>query len=100
MLGYNSAKDKFQLILIAILSHESSDIYTEFYNYLKNLYRFKPKIITFDFALGNIKGLNTVFTRKKGIVIIPCLFHLSQAWWRRANKIGLRKKNILKKLNV
>jgi len=55
---------------------------------LKNLYKFNPKKISFDFALGNIKGLNTVFTPNEGIVIIPCLFHLSQAWWKRANKIG------------
>jgi len=80
--------NKFQLTLIARLSHESSDIYTELYNYLKNLYKFNPKKISFDFALGNIKGLNTVFTPNEGIVIIPCLFHLSQAWWKRANKIG------------
>ena len=43
MLGYNCVIDIFQLILITILSNESSDIYTEFYNYLKNLYNFRPK---------------------------------------------------------
>jgi hypothetical protein len=37
LLGYNHIKDKFLLIIFAILSHEFSDIYTEFYNFLKNL---------------------------------------------------------------
>ena len=33
LLGDNYQKDKFQLILIAILIHENADIYTEFYNF-------------------------------------------------------------------
>lgn len=40
MLGYNCVKDKFQLILIAILSHESSDVYTELYTLNKKLIHF------------------------------------------------------------
>lgn len=30
------------------------------------------------------------------IEILPCLFHLVQAWWRKANKLGLRKKEFIK----
>ena len=84
LLGYDYQMDKFRLILIAILSHESADIYTEFYNFLKNTYLFKPKKITFDFALGNIGGIKTVFEQNEDVLILPCLFHLSQAWWRKA----------------
>ena len=96
LLGYNHVKDKFQLILIAILSNESADIYTEFYNFLKNTYLFKPNKITFDFSLANLKGINTVFSPNDVIFILPCLFHLTQSWWRRASKLGLRKKKYLK----
>ena len=62
--------DKFRLILIAILSHESADIYTEFYNFLKNTYLFKPKKITFDFALGNISGIKTVFEQNEDVLTL------------------------------
>jgi hypothetical protein len=61
LLGYNYKIDKFQLILIGILSHEDSDIYTEFYNFLKNSYNFHPKKISFGFALGNIKRNKNVY---------------------------------------
>lgn len=33
LLGYNYKIDKFQLVLIGILSHEDSDINIEFYNF-------------------------------------------------------------------
>ena len=95
LLGYNYKFDKFKLVLIGILSHEDSDIYTEFYNFLKNTYNFKPKKITFDFALGNIKGIKSVYESSDNIIIIPCLFHLTQAWWRHASKFGLRKKKFV-----
>ena len=86
--------DKFQLVLIGILSHEDSDIYTEFYNFLKNTYKFIPKKISFDFSMGNIKGIQNIYDSSDNVTIIPCLFHLTPTWWRKANKIGLRKKNV------
>ena len=97
LLGYNFKIDKFQLVLIALLSSEESDIFIELYNFLKNTYSFKPKRITHDFGLSNIKALNAVYSNGDNITIIPCLFHLTQAWWRKASKLGLRKK---KKLNT
>ena len=63
---------------------------------MKNSYQFRSTKISFDFALGNIKGLKNVFSTNDGITVILCLFHLSQAWWRKANKIGLRKKKYVK----
>ena len=42
LLGYNHFKDKLLLILIIILSLLSEEIYSEFYNFLKNSYQFKP----------------------------------------------------------
>ena len=95
LLGYNFKIDKFQLILIGILSHEDSDIYTEFYNFLKNTYKFIPKKISFDFGMGNIKGIQNAYNSSDNVTIIPCLFHLTQSWWRKASKIGLRKKKYI-----
>lgn len=96
LLGYNHKIDKFLLVLIRILSHEDSDIYTEFYNFLKNTYNFHPAKISFDFALGNIRGIQLAYNSSKDISTIPCLFHLTQTWWRKASKIGLRKKKFFR----
>ena len=59
-----------------ILSHENSDIYTEFYNFLKNTYKFIPKKISFDFGIGNIKGIKNIYDSSCNVATIPCLFHL------------------------
>ena len=78
--------------LLVLLGYNHSNItpwicrHTEFYNFLKNSYQFKLTKISFDFALGNIKGLNNVFSDNDGIIAIPCLFHLSQSWWRKLIK--------------
>ena len=29
------------------------------------------------------------------IIILPCLFHLIQAWWRKMSKLGFRKKEYI-----
>ena len=75
-MGYNYKKDKFKIVLSTLISHEDSDIYTEFYNFVKNAYKFKPNKITFDFALGNIKAIKNVYWDSNSILIIPSLFHL------------------------
>ena len=70
LLGYNHKIDKFLLVLIAILSNEDSDIFTEFYNFLINTYNFYPEKISFDFALGNIRGIQLAYDSSKDICII------------------------------
>ena len=94
LIGYNHRLDKFQLVLIALLSNEDTDIFTELYNFLKNTYLFKPNKISFVFGLANLKGIQNVYSEEDYITIIPCLFHLTQAWWRKSSKLGLRKKII------
>ena len=37
LMGYNYKYDKFELVLIALLSHEDCDIFTGFNNFLKNI---------------------------------------------------------------
>lgn len=69
------------------------------YSILKTHYSFKPKRITCDFALSNIKVIKTVY-RNDNILIIPFFFHLVQCWWRKANLLGLRKKNIVNKTRL
>lgn len=90
-MAYNSKSDLFEICVIAILSHEDTEIFIEFYNHLKNIYNFSLKKFTYDFALGNINEIKAVFNNDnyKGM---PCFFHLIQCLWRKANKLGLRKK--------
>ena len=83
----------FELCCAAVFSKEDSNIYTQFYETLKNNYSFNPKRISLDFALANLKAVNDVFGQTN-IEIIPCLFHLLQAWWRKAIKLGLKKRYI------
>ena len=64
----------------------------------KNFWKFLPSKITYDFALGNINAINTVY-ENENILIIPCFFHLIQVWWRKLNKLGF-KKNIIMKTKV
>lgn len=61
ILGYNYKRDKYQLILIALLTNEDTEIYSNLYNFLLNTYNFKPKYITFDFARGNINAESSKF---------------------------------------
>ena len=95
LMGYNFKSDKFQLILIALLSNEDTDIYVNLYNFLYNTYNFEPKRITFDFALGNLNAIKKVYGSVENITIVPCFFHLTQAWWKNANKCGLRKSSFI-----
>ena len=95
LIGYNLERDMFELCCAAVFSKEDSNIYTQFYETLKNNYSFNPKRISLDFALANLKAVNDVFGQTN-IEIIPCLFHLLQAWWRKAIKLGLKKKIYIK----
>lgn len=75
------------MILIALLSHEDSDIFTEFYNFLKNTYLFNPKQITSDFSMGNINAIKKIFSNNEEIKMILCLFHLTLAWRQKQVKV-------------
>lgn len=51
---------------------------------------FNPAIVQIDFEQAVIKAINAVFPNTE---IKGCLFHFSQAIWRRAKKYGLSGKN-------
>ena len=92
---YNSFADRFDLCCAILLSHENGELLIELYNHLKNIYKFSPKLTTYDFALTNIQAVNIVF-QSTNIEIIPCFFHLVQIWWKKASILGLRKKQFKK----
>ena len=64
LIGYNFKKDLFELILVAILSNEDSDIFRSFYFFLKNVYCWEPKYLIFDFGSANLKAVKEVFADK------------------------------------
>jgi hypothetical protein len=81
LIGYKIKYDLYELCFIGVLSHESKDIYNQFYSTLKNLYNFKPKLLTYDFDLANIAAVKEVFGDET--LSMTCLFHLVNAWWRK-----------------
>ena len=101
IIGYNTSNDNFELCSAILLTHEDNETLSELYYYLKLIWKFNPLRITYDFAQGNIKAINNVFQDKdNNIVIIPCLFHLVQAWWKKMSKLGFRKKEYKKKTQL
>ena len=94
-MGFNYSMNLYQLVLVALLSNETQDNYSKFYNILKNEYGFTPKIICCDFGLGNIGGFKKVYGEEDS-KIITCFFHLTQSWWKKANSLNLRKKKFIK----
>ena len=100
LIGYNNKKDLFQLILVAVLCGEDSDIYCSFYNFLMKTYKWKPNYLNFYFGAANSKAVKEIFKEKNNITIITCLFHLLQCWWRKAGAIGLRKRKYINNTKV
>ena len=43
IIGYKFNKDHFELVLVALLSNEDSDILIQFYNFIINAYNWNPK---------------------------------------------------------
>ena len=74
IIGNNSSNDSFELFYSVLLSNEDSETFIELYSYLKNMWNFKPSIITYEYALGNIFGINNVY-KEDGIIILQYLFH-------------------------
>ena len=48
----------------------------------------KPKFISTDFEMGLLNSIKEVFGPK---YLIGCFFHYSQALWKKANEMKLRK---------
>ena len=100
LIDYNSRRNQFEICLIATFKREDINSFIKFYSYLKSNFNFKPKLITCDFLVANIEAIKTVF-ENDNTLIISCLFHLVQCWWRNTGKLGLRKKAIvLRSINL
>ena len=79
------------MVLIALISNEDADIFKELYNFLKNSWNIRLQKISFGLELVNIKAIQTEYSKEENIIIIPCLFHLTQALQRKASTLGLKK---------
>ena len=75
IVGYNSQYYMIELFCIVLLCAENSKLLIELYDHIKNVYKFNPKLITYDFALSNIQAINIVF-KSLEIGIIPYFFYL------------------------
>ena len=99
IIGYDCSIDSFQLCCAVTLSHEDCETLCELYSYLKNIWNFIPKKITYDFALGNINAINKVY-KTDNLCILPCFFHLVQILWKKMSKFGFRKKEYISKTKL
>ena len=75
LICYNKLHRLFELCLMTIFNNEQYENYKNFYSILKSQYNFKPKLLTCDFYLSNIKAIRNVY-ENDGMLIIPCFFHL------------------------
>lgn len=97
LMGYNYEKNTYILLLAALFSEQTEDIYRRFYNILSNNYAFNPKIMSFDFGMANLSAFTKIYPKT---TIITCFFHLVQTWMRNATKFGLKKKKYNKLLKL
>ena len=99
LLGKAKNINNIELILISCFSEETTECNIRFYNILKNYYHFIPQFITNDFGQANLNALEKVYNNDN-IIIITCFFHLVKAWWKKASKLGLRRKNFIKRTKM
>ena len=97
LIAYNAELKQFELALAATFNKEDTDIYMQFYSFIKSKYNFNPDFITCDFSKSNIAAINKIFEKS---LIITCFFHLIQCWWRKASILKLRKKAIVNKTRI
>ena len=96
IIGNRGNTNSNSLCCAILMSDEREETYIRLYNELKNKYNFNPSFLTCDFALPNINAIKSVY-KNDNIKIITCFFHLVQAWWRKANTLGLRRNDIKEK---
>ena len=81
--GYNSTKNKTILYLFALISNEKEYTFSALFSYLKDKFSFNPHNFMYDFSLGQINALKTVFPENQ---LHCCFFHFSQAIWSNFKK--------------
>ena len=96
IIGNKGYPNSNSLCCAILMSDEREETYIRLYNELKNKNNFIPSFLTCDFALANINAIKSVY-KNNNVKIITCFFHLIQAWWRKANVLGLRRNDIKEK---
>jgi hypothetical protein len=97
LIAYNADFKQFELALAATFNKEDSDIYAQFYSFIRSKYNFNPVFITCNISKSNIEAINRIFENS---LIITWFFHLIQCWWRKASMLKLREKNIVSKTRI
>lgn len=79
-------------LAFCLLSKKSEDVYVNCFRTLVNIcsdkysLRLQPSTIVVDFEQAIQKSIKTVWQNTE---IIGCRFHVSQAWYRKLNQLGL-----------
>lgn len=80
-------------LVFCLLKNKASDTYQNCFNLLISkcadlCLQLQPSEIVIDFEKAIHIAVNTVWERTK---IVGCRFHISQAWWRKIQELGLAK---------
>ena len=98
IIVYNETTQMYCPALYVLMTGKKEFLYDILFNYLRIYADSKkailhPKYITADFEVALRNSLKRAFCLSK---IFGCFFHYSQAIWRRAGRLGLKKKNSIK----
>ena len=96
LIAYKEKLKKFELCLVSTFTKKDKETYIQFYLNLKSKFKFIPKKISCNFCKSNMEAIKSVYG-EENVLIITCFFHLIQCWWGKANKLGMRKKNVIHK---
>ena len=80
------------LVCLIFFKYVDSESYIKIFNFLNELYKFKPLIIHSDFENAIYKAINNINFVKNKILHIKCLFHFSNSISQKLKSLGLRKK--------
>jgi hypothetical protein len=84
---------RIYILAICLIPKEKQITYEHIFDKLKNLFLFKPLIITSDFSRSITNAIKKIYP---DAIQIKCLFHFLQAVTKKMKKIGLFKKDYSK----
>ena len=90
--GFNLRDKKVHICSYGLIPDEKYVTINKYFDILKNVYKFYPKLINTDFSKSLSKAIKNNFS---DCLIIKCYFHFSQAIWKKVKQLGYTEKDIL-----
>ena len=90
--AFNKITKNTKLCLLIALKYEDENSLYYTFKYLKEFYKFNPKLVNIDFSIPLYNALAKKNLFDKNIKIITCFFHYSQSIVRKMKTLKLLKK--------